>query len=149
MKKIILSAAVLLGLGLNGIAQTKKQSVSKTKTTTSPASANLKAVMLRGKGIYDTYCLSCHQADGGGVPNLNAPLIKSANVVGPKNKLIDIILTGMQGVEIDGETYSNSMPAFNYLSEQQIADVLTFVRNNFGNKASAVTIAEVKAMKKK
>jgi mono/diheme cytochrome c family protein len=67
-------------------------------------------------------------------------------VNGPKPRLISLLLNGSQGkVEIDGETWSNSMPAQSYLTDQQIADVLSFVRDSFGNKASVVTPAEVKA----
>jgi len=50
-------------------------------------------------------------------------------------------------VEIDGENYANNMPAQNYLTDQQIADVLTYVRGSFGNKASAISSAEVKTVR--
>ena len=61
-----------------------------------------------------------------------------------------MVLHGSQGkVEIEGETWSNSMPANSYLTDQQVADVLTYVRNSFGNKASAVSAAEVKAIRAK
>ena len=50
-------------------------------------------------------------------------------------------------VEIDGETYSNNMAPHNFLSDQEIADVLTYVRNSFGNKASAIKAAEVKVVR--
>ena len=52
-------------------------------------------------------------------------------------------------IPIDDEFYSNNMASHKDLSDQQIADVLTYVRNNFGNKASAVTAAEVKAVRNK
>ena len=53
----------------------------------------------------------------------------------------------MPNVDIDGENYSNNMPAQNYLTDQQIADVLTYVRGSFGNKASAIMPAEVKTVR--
>ncbi|HXS55400.1 MAG TPA: hypothetical protein VN726_04690, partial [Hanamia sp.] len=52
-------------------------------------------------------------------------------------------------IEIEGEHFSNAMPPLNILKDQQIADVLTYVRSNFGNKAPAVTVAEVKAARSK
>ena len=52
-------------------------------------------------------------------------------------------------MEIEGETYNNVMPALNHLTDKQIADVLTYVRSNFGNKANAVTAAEVKKVRGK
>lgn len=105
--------------------------------------------MIRGKAIYMQYCLPCHQVDGGGVPNLNPPLIKTSYVLGSKATLVEILTKGFnKGVEVDGDTYTNPMPAQN-LTDQQVADVLTFVRNSFGNKASAVSAAEVKTIRAK
>lgn len=104
-----------------------------------------KATMERGKKVYIQYCIACHQVDGGGVPGLNPPLEKTAHVLGSKTKLIRIILKGMNThEEIDGETYSNIMAPHNHLTDQQIADVLTYVRNSFGNKAIAITPGDVK-----
>lgn len=80
---------------------------------------------------------------------MNAPIVKTPHVLGAKAPLINIILKGMQDVEINGETYSNVMPSHSFLTDQQIADVLTYVRNNFGNKASGITPAEVKAVRAK
>jgi mono/diheme cytochrome c family protein len=101
-----------------------------------------------GEKVFKKYCVSCHQADGGGVPRLTPPLINTSYVLGDKETLIKIILNGLKNVDIDEETYTNPMPALGtVLKDQQIADVLTFVRNSFGNKASAVTVAEVKAVR--
>ena len=104
-----------------------------------------------GKIVYTQTCLTCHQADGGGVPHLNAPLDGASAVQGPdKTKLIKIVLKGMTDrVEIDGEYYSNNMAPHSNLTDKQIADVLTYVRNSWTNKASAVTAAEVKAVRAK
>ncbi|HEX4958896.1 MAG TPA: cytochrome c [Lacibacter sp.] len=111
---------------------------------------DLKASMQRGKKVYDTYCLACHQVDGAGVPRMNPPLIKTSYVLGDKKRLINVILKGLnEEVEINGEYYDNPMPPQPQLSDQQVADVLTYVRNSFGNKGSAVTVAEVKAMRAK
>ncbi|MDO6432401.1 cytochrome c [Flavitalea sp. BT771] len=108
----------------------------------------LAASIARGKVVYESTCQPCHMADGGGAPNMNPPLSRTKWVLGDKVKLAQIVLKGLPGgqIEIDGDTFHNPMPAQeSVLSDQQIADVLTFVRNNFGNKASAVTVAEVKA----
>ncbi|MBS4064432.1 MAG: cytochrome c [Chitinophagaceae bacterium] len=109
-----------------------------------------KASMQRGKKVYETYCLACHQVDGTGVPRMNPPLIKTPYVMGDKKRLINVILKGLnEEVEINGEFYDNPMPPQPQLTDQQVADVLTYVRNSFGNKGSAVTAAEVKAMRAK
>lgn len=98
-----------------------------------------------GKKLYEQYCLTCHQADGSGVPKMNPPLIKTSYVTGDKKKLIQWILTGsVENVPIDGKYYSNNMPPQNYLKDEEIADILTYVRSSFGNKASVITAIDVK-----
>ena len=99
----------------------------------------------RGEQVYKKYCLTCHQANGTGVPKMNPPLIKTSYVTGDKKKLISWVLQGStEKVPIDDEYYSNNMPPQNALSDQQIADVLTYIRSSFGNKSSAVLPAEIK-----
>ncbi|HEY5369482.1 MAG TPA: cytochrome c [Hanamia sp.] len=104
--------------------------------------------MEAGKKVYKKTCLTCHQADGSGVPNMTPPLTQTTFVLGNKEKLIGIVLNGLKNVDIDDQTYNNPMPALgSVLKDQEIADVLTYVRNSFGNKASAVTAAEVKTVR--
>jgi len=81
---------------------------------------------------------------------MNPPLIKTKWILGDRLRWVQVVLKGMTGeIDIDGETYHNVMAPHADLSDQQIADVLTYIRNNFGNKASAVTAAEVKAIRAK
>jgi len=116
-------------------AQNKKQATGQPTAGTSIA---------RGKIVYTNVCLPCHMADGGGVQNMNPPLANTTYVLGNKAALIKIVLHGFkEDVEINGSTYSNIMSAHDDLSNLQIADVLTYVRHSFGNKASAVKTAEV------
>jgi mono/diheme cytochrome c family protein len=111
----------------------------------------LAASAARGKTVYLQRCMVCHQADGGGVPKLNAPLDASTAVNGSDvSKLIKYIVKGFADrVEIDGELYSNAMPAAADLTDQQIADVLTFIRSNWSNKAGPVTTLQVKQTRSK
>ena len=109
---------------------------------------DLQSSIARGKAVFENTCLACHQADASGVPNLAPPLIKTSFVLGDKTKLINIILNGLKDVEIDGERYDNPMPAFDYLTDTEVADVLTYVRNNFGNKAGFVKAEEVAIVRK-
>lgn len=104
-----------------------------------------KDAIQKGKLVFEQNCLVCHQVDGSGVPHLNPPLIKTSFVLGDKKKLIGVVLKGLSDVEIDGESYSNPMPPMNFLSDEDLANVLTYVRNSFTNKGTAVTAAEVKA----
>lgn len=101
-----------------------------------------------GKALYTSYCLVCHQATGGGVGGLNPPLKNTEFVLGEKERLIRIILHGSNtGLLVNGKTYSNSMPAFPQLSDEEVAYVATYVRNSFGNKAEAISPAEVEEIR--
>jgi mono/diheme cytochrome c family protein len=107
--------------------------------------SSLKTSLENGKKVYEKNCLTCHQANGGGVPKMNPPLIHASFISGDKKKLIQWVLLGStEKVPIDGKYYSNNMPAQAGLKDQEIADVLTYLRNNFKNKGSAVTAADVK-----
>jgi mono/diheme cytochrome c family protein len=108
-----------------------------------------KAVMERGKSVYDAVCAACHMPDGAGVPRMNPPLAGSKTLKGPKEKSITIALNGLSGVEINGDRYDNVMASHADLTDQQLADVLTFARNSFGNKASLVSAAEVAKVRAK
>lgn len=107
--------------------------------------------MANGKKIYETRCLVCHQADGGGVPNMNAPLDGASNVVGNDiARLVKIIRNGYnERVALDGYYYSNAMTANPDLKDADIADVLSYIRNSWTNKASKITLAQVQKVKKK
>lgn len=141
MKQVLI--ALLLTAPFFVSAQTKtKLKAAKAATH----NAGMAASITRGQKIYLQYCLSCHQADGGGVPNMNPPLSKTSYVTGDKVRLIKVVLNGFsQSVDIDGESYSNNMPPHSFLKDQEIADVLTYIRNSFTNKGTAVTVAQVKA----
>jgi mono/diheme cytochrome c family protein len=102
----------------------------------------------RGQRIYRAYCVSCHLADGSGIPGMYPPLQQTDWVEGDAGRVIRLLLNGMAGpYEVKGNQYNNIMPAHGTLSDNQIADVLTFVRSNFGNDASAITPDEVHAVR--
>jgi mono/diheme cytochrome c family protein len=106
--------------------------------------------VLDGKGIYTQYCLPCHQEDGTGVPNLNPPLRKSDWVNGDRNRLIKVILEGLEEeIEVNDESYNRVMASHSFLTDKQVADVLTYIRSNFGNTSDAIKEEEVKALRKK
>lgn len=82
------------------------------------------------------------------MPGMYPPLSKTTYVLGDKTRLIKIVLGGLSDqLEINGETYTNAMPSFGIFTDKEVADVLTYIRNSFGNKASAVSAAEVKKVR--
>ena len=104
-----------------------------------------------GKKVYDSVCLACHMRNGTGVPGMHPPIAKSEFVNGDPEKLVKIVLEGLKGkLEVQGNVYDNVMPPQANLTDQQIADVLTFVRGSFGNSSGAITpdqVAKVRASK--
>jgi len=103
--------------------------------------------LVKGKQLYETRCLVCHQADGGGVPNMNAPLDGASNVVGTDiARLVRIIKKGYsERVALDGFYYGNAMTANPDLKDVDIANILSYIRTSWTNKASTITAAQVKA----
>lgn len=111
--------------------------------------AAFKTSIQKGEILYKQYCLTCHQADGYGVPNMNPPLIKTNYVTGDKKKLIAWVLkgSGTTKLNIGGKTYQNKMAPQKNLKDEEVANILTFIRNAFGNKGTRVTIDDVKAFR--
>jgi mono/diheme cytochrome c family protein len=136
--------ALLAALALTSAPAFAQKKPAPKAAAKAPAAS---AAVLKGKSIYTQYCLTCHQADGLGVEGMNPPLAKTDYVLGDKTRLINVLVNGLKGVEVNGEEYHGVMPSQSYLTDQQMADVLTYVRNTFGNKASAVTVGEVKAVR--
>lgn len=92
-------------------------------------------------------CIACHQTTGLGIPNVFPPLAGSEWVNGIVDRPIAILIHGLQGqIKVAGNTYTNAMMPYGTgapMSDEEIAAVLTYVRSNFGNTASAVTAADV------
>jgi len=104
--------------------------------------------LINGKEVYVQYCQSCHMEKGEGVEGLYPPLAKTSYLKNTK-KIIDIILNGQLGeVTVNSKKYNTDMPAQSYLTDGQIADVLTYVRNSWGNKYPAITPVQVKGQRK-
>lgn len=100
----------------------------------------------RGKEAYTTYCQNCHMEDGKGQEGVFPPLAKSDFLKKPAKDMIDNTLKGQSGETIvNGQKYNAVMPAQDYLTDDQVADILNYVRNSWGNKSAvAITPAMVK-----
>jgi mono/diheme cytochrome c family protein len=113
--------------------------------STAPATEQLAA----GEKVYTNTCASCHMVDGSGVPNLQPALDGDAVVAGDPNMLIRVVLEGPAKVlPADRPVFSNTMPPFYQLSDQDIADVLTYIRQQYGSKASAIQPSQVAALRR-
>ncbi len=125
MKKYILGIA-LIGLSLKGFSQDVN----------------------KGKGVYAKTCIACHQATGAGVPGAFPPLAKSDYLNADVDRAIKQVIKGSTApITVNGKKYTTAMPA-QPLTDQQIADVLTYVYSSWGNSKKVVTVAMVKAQRK-
>jgi len=108
------------------------------------------ASMERGKAVYSRTCIACHQPTGMGLPPVFPPLAGSEWVAKDASIAVRNIVNGMQGpITVKGVTYNSMMPPVAGLSDKDIADVVTYVNNTWGNSGPSVTEAEVAAIKKK
>jgi len=97
-----------------------------------------------GHKTYVNNCMACHQENGQGIPNAFPPLAKSDYLNADKIRSIKVVTGGLQGkITVNGKEYNSVMPAWD-LSNEEIANVLTYVYNTWGNSGKEVTPAEVK-----
>lgn len=114
----------------------------------------LAEAVVRGKNIYATLCITCHGADGKGLSSpdhkelmLAPSLAGSARVRGHKERLVRIVLNGLMG-PVDGKTFAGGlMLPMKANDDKWIADVVTYIRNDFGNSAGLVEASDVKRIR--
>jgi mono/diheme cytochrome c family protein len=100
-----------------------------------------------GKRLFMSICAACHQTTGLGIPNTFPPLAGSDYLNSDKNRAIKTVIHGRQGeVIVNGRKFNNSMPSFP-LTNDDIANVLTFVYNSFGNSGLEISSTEVEALR--
>lgn len=109
-------------------------------------------LIAKGEATYAMVCSPCHQPSGLGTPGLNPPLAGSEWVLGTPNRLIRIPLHGLSGeIRVGDNTYNGTMPPFGASppldDDENVAAVLSFIRNSWGNKAPPITPEQVKAVR--
>jgi len=108
----------------------------------------LQQSMTRGESIYSANCSSCHMPTGEGLGGAFPPLANS-NWLKNQKQIIGVLIKGLEGeIKVNDEVYNAVMPPFNHLSDQEIADVLNFVSNSWGNKQPMIKQEQVKTERK-
>jgi nitrite reductase (NO-forming) len=106
---------------------------------------DLKASIQRGSDIYSTQCITCHMDQGQGLEGVYPPLAKSDYLMADKKRSIQQVIHGASGeMKVNGVVYNGEMQAFD-LSDEEVSDVINYIRNSWGNKGDAVKPADVKA----
>jgi ubiquinol-cytochrome c reductase cytochrome b subunit len=133
---------------LHGVAGASVAQAATGGAGTQPAPGG--AVGAAGAPVYAANCAGCHGAAGAGQPGVFPPLAANPYVTGDPKQVIHTLNYGLSGaIKVGSASYSGMMPAWKgNLTPQQIADVITYIRGNWGNTGSAVTAADVAAVAK-
>ena len=101
-----------------------------------------------GESRFTGTCSVCHQANGQGLPSVFPPLAGSDFLMADKQRAINIVLNGLNGkVTVNGNTFESVMPPMSQLNDDELANILTFVRNSWGNSGEAVSADEVRKIR--
>lgn len=143
--------AIYLGSAAEGgsdagkkVAELKAEMVAEIKGNPKIAELTKEIQVEKGKAVYMQTCFVCHQPGGLGVPGQIPPLAGSDFLANNKEDAIRAVVMGRNGETIvNGKTFRGTMIPLNYLTDEQIANVLTYVRNSWGNSGDAVNVKDV------
>ena len=126
----------------------KRKDLSHLKTPDEQADNLQLEGIIEGRGLYNTFCAPCHQRNGKGDGSRFPPLEGSEWVTGEKSRLINVVLNGLEGeIVVNGITYNGLMPPHDFLNDRQLAGILTYVREKFGEGAEALTDFEIEKVR--
>jgi mono/diheme cytochrome c family protein len=144
-------AAALIAADVKVVAKIQAAAAPAPVAAPAAAGAFVKASdeqMKRGLAVYSRTCIACHQPTGKGLPPVFPSIAETPIVVGNPELPIKFILQGLIGpITVGGMTYNSVMPPVAGVSDGDIADVLTYVRQSFGNKGNPVSVDQVKAVR--
>jgi nitrite reductase (NO-forming) len=132
-------------------AQTKEKAYAGGPTPIEPAAfappseaTTKEEKIAAGAKVFATTCAACHQPSGRGLANAFPPLAGSDYLMADKDRAIGIVLGGLKGpISVNGQSFDGLMPPQSHLSDEDLANALTFVRNSWGNSGDVVTKLEV------
>ena len=142
----LLALFLCLGLTTSNIAAITKDKLLHATDLASANAPTLEERISNGEKLYKSNCAACHQITGKGVTGAFPPLAESDYIaIDPMNAVLAVIngLTGL--VTVNGQDYTSVMPNLSYMSDSDVADVVTFVINSFGNKGGDINAAQVAA----
>ena len=130
-------------------AELKKQIAAEMKSNPAIAGLTKEMQIEKGKQVYMGLCFACHQPDGKGLPAVFPPLAGSDYMLADRERAIRVVLKGLTGpVVVNGAKFDSAMPPQEAaLTDAQVADVLTYIYNAWGNKGDAFTTDQVKSIR--
>lgn len=132
--------SVYLGDKVEDLSVVTEATVANSQTGHPSREQQIKA----GEALYTGTCSVCHQTNGKGLPDVFPPLASSDYLLADKTRAIDIVINGLSGpVNVNGENYNSVMPPMSQLNDDEIANILTYVLNTWGNDGGTVNQEEV------
>lgn len=137
MKKILIACLVLVSFSCKNASEEKTTAVAQQEH-----SPEMKESISRGAGLYNNFCASCHLAGGEGIQGVFPPLKDSDWLRDNQKQSIHAIKYGLKGpIEVNGVEYDNLMPALG-LSNEEVADIMNYINNSWGNNYGAIITEE-------
>jgi nitrite reductase (NO-forming) len=132
-----------------GDAAVSTQPVAAAADAAARGNLTLEQQAAAGGALYNGTCSVCHQDTGAGIPNVFPPLAKSDYLLGDKKRAIGVVLNGLSGaVTVNGQRFESVMPPMSQLNDDEVANILTYVLNSWGNSGGRVSAAEVMAVRR-
>jgi len=123
------------------------QSIPSKKAVPTPLKRTMEERMSMGQRVFTANCAACHQSNGQGIAGAFPPLAKSDFLMADTDRALGIMLNGLSGkITVNGINYNGVMPKM-VLSDDDIANVLTYIRNSWGNKGDIINLDRVQAVK--
>jgi nitrite reductase (NO-forming) len=143
--KAIYSGKELDAVYLADRAQPNLEAVTTAAAARAAGTLTVEDQIAAGKQLFMGTCSVCHQPEGTGLPGVFPPLAKSDLIAADPKRPITILLHGLSGkVTVNGQEYNSVMPPMSQLTDDEIANIITFVLNSWGNPGGHVTLDEVK-----
>jgi nitrite reductase (NO-forming)/hydroxylamine reductase len=147
VKKLTISTlSLFLALAMSSILAKTKDDVIHAAEVAAANAPTIKERISNGEKLYVANCAACHQANGKGLTGAFPPLAGSDYFADDPMKAVKAVLNGLSGpITVNGMDYNSVMPNLSYMSDTEVADVITYVVNSFGNKGGNVNTAQVTA----
>jgi len=146
--KAIYSGKELDSVYIGDRAQPNLVAVSTATKNAANGTLSLQDQIQAGQALFTGTCSVCHQPTGAGLPGVFPPLAKSDFLAADKSRAINIVLGGLSGkVTVNGNEFNSVMPPMNQFNDDEVANILTYVLNSWGNPGGRITTADVKAMR--
>ncbi len=141
--KAIYSGKEVDSVYLGGRAQQNMNAVTTAAAAAKKGELSVAEQIAAGKALFAGTCSTCHQPEGQGIPGVFPPLAKSDYIAADPKRIPNIVLHGLVGaVKVNGMDYNSNMPPMGQLTDDEVANISTYVLNSWGNPGGRVTKAE-------